>query len=124
MGYGTSLDLRYRLVWAVSNGMSARAAARKFEVSAATGTRLARRFRETGDYGPGQIGGQKKPKLTPYEPWLHEMMDRQPDITLAELQELLAEKGMRVSRQTINSTLKRLGYSYKKNRAGGRARSS
>ncbi len=43
------------------------------------------------------------------------MMASEPDITLAELQSRLAGEGVDISQQAINTTLRALGYSYKKN---------
>lgn len=122
MGYGHSLDLRSRMIKAVQAGSSARAAARRFEVSESSATKLVRRWRETGSYAPGQIGGQKKRKLAGREAWLHEVMSKEPDITLAELQRRLADDGLKISQQAINTTLQALGYSYKKNSGGRRAK--
>jgi transposase len=122
MGYGHSLDLRKRIVAAVQSGSAARAAARRFGVSASSAIILVGRWRETGDYAPGQVGGQKRRKLAGHEDWLHEMMTLEPDITLRELRERLAGKGIKISRQSINDTLHALGYRYKKNRARSRTR--
>ena len=122
MGYGYSLDLRARLIGFVKGGGSARGAARQFEVSPSCAINLVRRWRETGSYEPGQVGGQKKRKLAGREDWLHEVMAQEPDITLAELQRRLAADGLEISQQAINTTLKALGYSYKKNSARRRAK--
>lgn len=122
MGYGHSLDLRRRIVEAVAAGSSARAAARRFGVSPSSAIKLVQRWRRTGSYEPGQIGGQKKRRLSAYEDWLHEVMARRPDITLSELQSRLAEKGVEISLQAINTTLHALGYSYKKNGTRGPTR--
>ena len=67
-----------------------------------------------GSYAPGRIGGQKKRKLAGREDWLHAVMVSEPDITLAELQKRLAGAGVDISQQAINTTLRALGYSYKK----------
>jgi putative transposase len=122
MGYGHSLDLRGRIVGAVGFGSSARAAARRFGVSASSAITLVSRWRRTGSYAPGQVGGQKKRRLSGHEDWLHEVMSAEPDITLRELRDRLAEKGIEISRQSINDTLHALGYRYKKNRARSRTR--
>ena len=50
-------------------------------------------------------------------------MASEPDITLAELQGRLAGEGVDISQQAINTTLRALGYSYKKNPPGGGTRS-
>ena len=124
MGYGHSMDLRRRVIDAVRSGASAREAGRRFLVSESAAIKLVRRWRETGSFAPGQVGGQKKRKLAGREDWLHEVMACEPDITLAELQRRLLADGLRISQQAINTTLKALGYSFKKNPAGGRARAS
>ena len=122
MGYGHSLDLRRRVIEAVGSGASASEAGRRFAISESAAIKLVRRWRETGSYAPGQIGGQKKRKLAGREDWLHEVMAVDPDITLAELQRRLLADGLRISQQAINSMLHALGYSFKKNSARGRAR--
>ena len=122
MGYGHPLDLRQRIVDAWAAGATVREAARRFEVSPSSAIKLVRRWHETGSCAPGQIGGQKKRRLCGHEDWLHEVMASEPDITLAELQKRLAAKGVVVSLQAINTTLRALGYSYKKNRARGGTR--
>lgn len=122
MGYGHSLDLRRRIIAAVADGASAREAARRFAVSPSSAIKLVRRWRETGSYAPGQVGGQKKRILSGREDWLHGVMAAEPDITLVELQRRLAEDGVPISLQAINTTLRALGYSYKKKLAGGGAR--
>ncbi len=114
MGYGHSLDLRERIVEAVGSGSSARSAARRFGVSASSAIKLVRRWRETGSYAPGRVGGQKKRKLAEHKAWLHAVMTTEPDITLSELRDRLAAKGIAISRQSINDTLHALGYRYKK----------
>lgn len=63
MALPLSQDLRRRLVEAVSQGSSARAAAARFEVSPAAAVRIVRQARETGSTAPGQIGGYRKPLL-------------------------------------------------------------
>ncbi len=120
MGYGHSLDLRKRIIEEAAACGSARAAGRRYGVSASCAITLVRRWRETGSYAPGQVGGQKKRKLAGHADWLREVMTSQPDITLSELRERLAAKGIEISRQSINDTLHALGYRYKKNRARGR----
>ncbi len=119
MGYGYSLDLRKKIVDEAEESGSARAAARRFGVSPSCAIGLVARFRKTGSYAPGPVGGQKKRKLAGHEDWLHAVMVAEPDITLAELRERLAAEGIEISRQSINDTLHALDYRYKKNRARG-----
>ncbi len=116
MGYGHSLDLRYRIIDAVRNGSSARGAARRFGVSASSAINLVSRWRKTGSYAPGQVGGQKQRKLSRHEDWLHDVMALEPDITLSELRDRVTARGITISRQSINDMLHALGYRYKKPR--------
>ena len=81
------------------------------------------RRRETGSFAPGRIGGQKKRKLAGWEGWLHAVMALEPDITLTELKGRLSGEAVEISLQVINTTLRALGYSYKKNPTGGGTRS-
>ena len=98
MGYGHSLDLRHRIIEAVRSGSSARAAGRRFGVSASSAITLVSRWRKTGSYAPGQVGGQKRRKLAEHKDWLHEVMTSEPDITLDELRDRLAAGGITISR--------------------------
>lgn len=123
MGYGHALALRSRIIDEVKAGGSARAAGRRFMVSASSAVNLVRRWRETGSFEPGRIGGQKRRKLADKEAWLHAVMASEPDITLAELKTRLSAEGIEISQQAINTTLRALGYRYKKNSTGRRTRS-
>ncbi len=123
MGYGHPVALRSRIINAVKAGASASAAGRRFAVSPSSSINLVRRWRETGSLEPGQIGGQKKRKLAGWTDWLHAVMASAPDITLAELKKRLSGEGLEISQQAINTTLRALGYSYKKNPTGGGTRS-
>ena len=112
-----SQDLRKRLVRAVQEGRSARAAAARFAVSASAAIKLVRRVHETGSTAPAKIGGYRKPLLDGHDGVLRELTTRKPGITLAELQAALVERGLQpVSLTTIWSTLRRLGLTHKKSR--------
>lgn len=124
MGYGHSMDLRQRIIGAVKAGASARQAARRFAISPASAIKLVARWRRTGSFAPGQVGGQKKRRLADHEDWLRDTIARTPDITLAELQGQLADRDVTISQPAIHTTLRALGYRYKKNAPGLRARAS
>lgn len=110
-------DLRRRLVRAVEEGSSARAAAARFQVSAAAAIKLMRRVRETGSMEPAKIGGYRRPLLAGHEALLRELTSSRKGITLAEIREELMARGIEPgSLTTIWSTLKRLGLSHKKSR--------
>lgn len=110
-----SQDLRKRLVRAVEEGSSARAAAARFEVSASAAIKLVRRVRETGRMAPARIGGYRKPLLAGQEGLLRELTVTRKGITLAEIRDTLLERGIAPgSLTTIWSTLRRLGLTHKK----------
>lgn len=112
-----SQDLRKRLVAAVAEGSSARAAAARFQVSAAAAVSIVRRARETGSTEPARIGGYRRPLLADHEAVLRELTITRKGITLAEIRTALIEQGIEPgSLSTIWSTLKRLGLSHKKSR--------
>ena len=112
-----SQDLRRRVVGAVEGGSSARAAARRFEVSASAAIKLVRRVRETGSAAPARSGGRRRPLLAGHEDLLRELAAAKPGVTLAELQAALAGRGIAAgSLTTIWSALRRLGLRHKKRR--------
>jgi len=56
-------------------------------------------------------------KLAPYRAFIEELVVQDPDITLYELRDALAmAEGVQVHHSSIAALLKRLGFSYKKNR--------
>ncbi len=112
-----SQDLRERLVGAVKQGSSARAAARRFEVSPSAAVKLMRRVHATGSTAPAKIGGYRKPRLAGHEDLLRELTTARPGITLAEVRDVLVERGIEPgSLTTIWATLRRLGLRHKKRR--------
>jgi len=117
-----SQDLRRRLVEAVEQGSSARAAAARFQVSPAAAVSIVRRARETGSTAPAKIGGYRRPLLADHEALLRELVESRKGITLAEIRDELTARGVSSgSLSTIWATLRRLGLSHKKSAQGGRA---
>jgi len=116
-----SQDLRRRLVRAVDEGSSARAAAARFQVSVSAAIKLVRRVRQTGSTEPTKIGGYRKPLLAGHDALLRDLTAAKPGITLAEIREALMARGIEPgSLTTIWSMLRRLGLSHKKAPEGGR----
>jgi putative transposase len=70
-----SLDLRLRIVRAVEQGSSMRAAARRFAVSPSAAIKLMRRARATGSAAPARCGGHRRPHLESYEADLRRLVD-------------------------------------------------
>ena len=97
-----SQDLRVRFCRALDRGMSARAAARMLEVSAATGVRWAQAWRTRGSVEPGKVGGHMRPLLASERDWLLARIEQKKDLTLHELlAELREERGVVVCCDTL-----------------------
>jgi len=121
-----SMDLRERAVSAVEReGMSRRAAARRFGVAASRVITWVRQFREQGHVRPGQMGGHKPKAISgEHRVWLLTRC-KTGEFTLRGLVgELLAERGLRVDYRSVWEFVHAEGLSYKKNTAAQRARAS
>ena len=113
-----SIDLRRRIVEAVADGSSIRAAARRFAVSPSAAIKLMQRVRATGSPAPARFGGYRRPVLEPHRAELERLVAAQADLTLAELQDRLQRRcGIRVGLSTLHVTLHRLGLRHKKRMA-------
>ena len=110
-----SLDLRKRVLGACDAGKGTKEVARLFDVSPAWVRRLKQRRRELNTIEPLPKKNGPDPKLTPHHRMrLREEVERQPDITLAELKEKLT---LSASIPTICRTLRSLELSFKKSRS-------
>jgi putative transposase len=116
-----STDLRERLVAVVErDGLSARAAAVRFGVSASSAIKWVRRYRETGSVAPDRMGGHKPRVLTgDLRLWLLERAER--DFTLRGLVAELGDRGVKVDYVQVWRFVHAEGLSFKKKRAAGRA---
>ena len=102
MGKPLSVDLRDRVVAAVEGGMSRRQAAVRFGVSISSAIRWTSLSRRTGDVRPKQQGGDKRSaRIEAWAPVILGAVEEKPDITLAELRELLSEHGVAVAVSTL-----------------------
>ncbi len=121
-----SQDLRERVIGAVEvDGMSRRAAARRFGVSEASAIKWVQRYRRTGAFGPVSTGGHRPSKLAPERAWLMAMIEDQPDITLEALSERLAvERGVGADTSMLSRYFRREGISFKKRRSARRNRTA
>ena len=85
-----SVDLRERVVAAVDGGLSRRKAAERFGVSISSAIRWTAQVRRTGDVRPRRVGGDKRSKrIEAYAPVILAAVEEKPDVTLAELRDLL-----------------------------------
>lgn len=124
MGKSLSSDLRSRILSAVAGGRSCRAVAAQFAVAPSTVIRLVRHVDRTGEEKPVKQG---RPfgfgKLAPHMETIIARVEEQPDITLPELAAVLKEeRDLSVHPGHLSKVLCKAGFSYKKNAAGGRAR--
>ncbi len=113
-----SLDLRRRFQRYIEDGLSGREAARRLMISPATGARLAGRVRRGEPLAPRKCGRPSGwGKLGPHRDLLKELVEQDPDITMPELRDALAEaEGVRVHETSLSRALRRLGFTYKKSR--------
>ena len=111
-----SLDLRRRFQRCLEAGLSGREAGRRLMISAATASRLGKKIRQGDGLAPAKSG--RPPgwgKLAPHKGFLVELVEQDPDITLSELRDALAEaEGVHVHLSAISRALKRFGFTYKK----------
>lgn len=110
--------LRIRFQNYIEEGLSGRAAARRLKVSPATGARWVRQIRTRGHAEPAVQGRPPgSGKLAPHRGFIEELVAQDPDITLYELRDALAEaEGVAVHHSSIAKLLTRLGFTYKKSR--------
>ena len=93
-----SMDLRERVVAAIDGGMSRRGAAERFGVSISSAIRWAAQVRLTGDVRPRRVGGDKRSqRIEAHASSILQAVQGKPDITLAELRDLLAQQGVKVA---------------------------
>jgi transposase len=122
MAKSLSEDLRIRLVEAVEAGASRRQAAARFGVSISSAIRWVRGWRERGEVRAKKQGGDRRSKHIEAEAgFLLAQIEQTPDMTLAELREMLRERGVPVGIGTLWRFFERRGISFKKNRARQRA---
>ena len=111
-----SNDLRGRVVEDVLGGMSRRAAAKKYRVSASFVIKLMRRYKETGCYRPLARGGDRRSYLKPHGDFIADMIAQNNAITLIDIQGRLEEKtGRIVHISVLDRFIRRMGFRYKKN---------
>ncbi len=110
MAAAYSIDLRQRILsaWQSKEG-SQRELAKRFKVSLAFIRDFLKRYRETGEIAARKQGGDQRSKIKGKDQeLLHEIVSKQNDIYLREIQSELKEKrGIEVSISSLCRTLKR-----------------
>ncbi len=110
--------LRARFQRYIEEGLSGRAAALRLKISSATATRWARQIRQRGRASPAAQGRPVgSGKLAPHKGFFQELIAQDPDITLFELRDALADAtGLAVHHSSIADLLATLGFTHKKSR--------
>jgi len=123
MAKSLSQDLRSRLISAVAGGMSRRAAAERFGVSAASAVRWVRAWRETGVGSAKRQGGDRRSeRIETYRSVILDAINARADITLDEIAEMLRrDRGASFASSTVWRFLDRHAMTLKKNSARSRA---
>jgi transposase len=96
-----SQDLRERVAGAIAQGLSARAAARRFDISISTAIRWAQRWRGEGHAKARAMGGDHRSRLKEHRAFLLELIAQEPDLTLREMRSALAARGVTVGLMTV-----------------------
>ncbi len=108
------LDLRERVVAAVSSEQSCRAVAKTFGVSVSSVVKWSQRFRATGSVAPCKMGGHRPYVLEAERGWLLARLQEQPDITMRALADELADRGIIVSHVSVWNLIRRENQTHKK----------
>jgi len=116
MGKAYSQDLRERVIDAVEvEGMSCRAAARRFGVSESSPIRWIQHYRRTQSRSPVGTGGHRPSKTKPHRLWLLSLIEDFPDMTLEAISEyFLSEKGVKADTSMLSRFYMGEGISFKK----------
>ena len=95
---------------AIKKGMSTGEAAKRFCVSKAAAGERARRERRTGSVAPARQGKPRRLKLDAHADFILGLIAKQPDVTLDEMVERLAEEhSVKVVRSAVWTFLHRRG---------------
>ena len=118
MASAYSQDLRERVIGAVErDGMSRRAAARRFGVSASSAVKWLHRLHEAGVRTPIGTGGHRPSALKPHLAFIEAALAEKPDTTLAALcRRLWAEREVKADTAMMSRFFRREGLTFKKRR--------
>ena len=115
MSKALSVDLRERVLCAVSEGATHREAASRFGVSAASVSRWRQLHQRRGDVRPGPLGGDRTShKIEAHATAIMAELARERDCTLFELRDTLALQGIVISKSALHRFLVRHNQTRKK----------
>jgi transposase len=115
-------DLRKRIIGARERGETSATVAKRYEVNIRTVQKLWKRYRESGRITALQRGGYRRSRLADMEQTLLDWVKKEPDVTLVELCERLAEHGITITVTALWHQLNKWKLTFKKNPARQRAR--
>jgi putative transposase len=123
MGKPYSMDLRERAVEAVlKGGLSRHESAARFGIAPSTVINWVRRFRESGSFAPGQMGGRKPKRIAGEHAVFLSQRIRNGAFTLRGLVAEFAERGLKVDYRSVWNFVHAEKLSFKKNRGRQRTR--
>ena len=110
-----SVDLRKRVVAAVSDGASCHQAAARFRVSVASASRWSTRHQQEGHVTPKPSGGDRNShRIEAHAGLILTTYEKRPEIFLRELREELARQGVETSTSSLSRFFTRHGVTRKK----------
>lgn len=121
-----SVDLRHRACEAVTvEGLSCRAAARRFKVGVSSVIRWCAQLKQSGSVAPQKQGGDRRSgRIEAAAEFILNRVAARRDITLAELQAELASRGVQVSLGALCRFFQRHDITLKKRPRTQRSRSA
>jgi transposase len=117
-----SQDLRDRVLWALDRGERPTAIARRLEVGRVWVYQVRNRARKTGKRTSFQIGGHRRSRVAEMKSVLCAWIEQEPDLSLAELCQRLANQGVAIKTGALWHQLNKWNLTFKKNPARQRAR--
>jgi transposase len=117
-----SQDLRDRVLWALGRGERPTSIARRLEISRAWVYRVRDREQKTGKRTSFRIGGHRRSRAADLKSEICAWIEREPDLSLAELCERLAKHGVVIKTGALWHQLNKWNLTFKKNPARQRAR--
>ncbi len=117
MSHSFSIDLRSRVILAISEGLSTRKAAARFGIGVATSGEWYRRYRDHGETTARKRGQPPGSTLDDHDTFILDLVEQTPDISLEEIAgRLLAERFVSAAPSTVWTFFKKRGITYKKRR--------
>jgi transposase len=117
-----SQDLRDRVLWALGRGERPASIARRLEVSRVWIYRVRDREQKSGKRTSFQIGGHRRSRVADLKSEICAWIEKEPDLSLAELCERLANQGVAIKTGALWHQLNKWNLTFKKNPARQRAR--